>query len=297
MILGVSPMVDYAFQRVFGSESTIPVLMSLIDSVLNPPPQHRLESLVILNPFNPKERFDDKKSILDVKARDQSGRQFNVEMQVLAFPSYDSRILYYAAKLHQQQMHTGDNYAKLRPTVSISFLNHVLYRDLADYHLEFGMLEKRHHVPFRSPLDVHLFELPKFTKSLAELKTELDAWLYFLRYAESMEVEALPTAIAERPPVKQAVEELKMLAQSDLEREQYEARRKWQLDHNTAMIESRQAGRQEEQFRVIHFCERLLHRPETPDEQLSRLSFEELSHLVERLEGEVLQVRGAQVPG
>ena len=51
--------------------------------------------LELLNPFNDKDRLDDKLSILDIKARDQAGRQFNVEMQMLAFRYYEKRILYY----------------------------------------------------------------------------------------------------------------------------------------------------------------------------------------------------------
>jgi predicted transposase/invertase (TIGR01784 family) len=49
-------------------------------------------------------------AILDIKARDQTGRQFNIEMQMLAFPFYEKRILYYFCKLYQQQLHEGADY-------------------------------------------------------------------------------------------------------------------------------------------------------------------------------------------
>src|ERR1700758_4836620 len=101
--------------------------MSVLDCILAPPPGHRIREIELLNPFNPKEALDDKLSILDIKARDQSGRQFNVEMQMLAFRYYEKRILYYAAKLHQQQLHEGEDYLMLRPTISISFLDHILF--------------------------------------------------------------------------------------------------------------------------------------------------------------------------
>ena len=66
MILGVTPTVDYAFKHVFGRERTIPILMSVLDSVLAPAPGRRLLCLELLNPFNPKEALDDKLSILDI---------------------------------------------------------------------------------------------------------------------------------------------------------------------------------------------------------------------------------------
>src|SRR5882724_2836978 len=127
MILDIDPTVDYAFKYVFGRESTTPILVDLLDGVLDPPPEHRIRDLELLNPFNPKEALDDKLSILDIKARDETGRQFNIEMQMLAYPSYDKRILYYASKLHQQQLHKGQDYVEMRPTISISFLNHVMF--------------------------------------------------------------------------------------------------------------------------------------------------------------------------
>ena len=40
MILGLDPKVDYAFKHLFGREETKPILINLLDSVLNPAPGH-----------------------------------------------------------------------------------------------------------------------------------------------------------------------------------------------------------------------------------------------------------------
>jgi hypothetical protein len=42
--------VDYAFKKVFGSETTTPILADLLHAVLKP--AHRIVELPILNPFN-----------------------------------------------------------------------------------------------------------------------------------------------------------------------------------------------------------------------------------------------------
>src|SRR5213595_1126111 len=135
MILGIDPTVDFAFKHLLGRESTRPILINVVDSVLNPAPGFHIKDLELLNPFNPKETLDDKLSILDIKARDQSGRQFNIEMQMLARRDYEKRILYYGCRLHQQQLHEGEDYRTLKPTISISFLDHVLFPKAADCHL------------------------------------------------------------------------------------------------------------------------------------------------------------------
>jgi len=289
MILGIDPKVDYAFKHLFGREATRPILINVLDSVLNPATGHQIQDIELLNPFNPKEALDDKLSILDIKARDQAGRQFNVEMQMLAFRYYDKRILYYWAKLHQQQLYEGQDYLELKPTISISFLDHVLFPQVPDYHLRFRLLETSHGFPFTEDLEFHLLELPKFTKSAVELSSGVDIWLYFLRHAEKMDTEALPAAL-QQPLVLRALEELKMLAQTDVERERYEARRKAQLDYNTGLKVARMEGRAEgEMIGRIHLCERLLNRPLTPTEHLVSRSLEDLIQLADDLQVQVFK--------
>jgi predicted transposase/invertase (TIGR01784 family) len=299
MILGVSPTVDYAFKHLFGRDTTRPLLINVLGSVLEPAPEHRIQDLELLNPFNPKEALDDKLSILDIKARDQSGRQFNVEMQMLAFRYYEKRILYYATKLHQAQLHEGEDYLRLQPTLSISFLDHLLFPEVSAYHLHFRLREDQLHFRFSDDLELRILELPKFTKSAAELRTDLDIWLYFLRHAENMDTDNLPAALAQHVLVRRAVEELVMLTQTDLDRERYEARRKAQLDYNTGLKVARlegleeglqeglqkglQKGQEAEKIHTIHLLERKLERPETPTQQLAQHSLEELSQLIDQL--------------
>jgi predicted transposase/invertase (TIGR01784 family) len=283
MLLGIDPTVDYAFKHLFGRDATRPILIDVVNEVLTPSSGHRVEEIDLLNPFNPKQSLDDKLSILDIKARDQSGRFFNIEMQMVAFPHYQKRILYYWARLHQQQLHEGEEYVQLRPTISISFLNHVLFPAVPDYHTRFRLWEPALQLLLSDHLEFHVLELPKFRKSPADLTSGLDIWLYFFRHAEKMDSEALPTVL-QQPLLLRAIEELKMLSQTDEERERYEARRKFQLDWNTGMNSARREG---EKMGIIHSCQQLLGRSETPTEQLTGLAPEALARLADELQQEV----------
>ncbi len=302
MILGIKPTVDYAFKYFLGREPTKPILINVIDSVLDPAPDGRIDGLDLLNPFNPKASMDDKLSILDIKARDHAGRQFNVEMQVLATASYKKRILYYSCKFHPQQLPQGADYAELKPTISISFIDDVLFPDVDGYHHHFQLLEKTHHFPLTGDVEFHILELPKFMKTAGELRSDLDVWLYFLRNAEKMDTEALPLALQSQPLVVRAVEELKVLTQDDLERERYEARLKAQMDHISFMNELKRMREQVEDLQqglrqgraegeiigAIHAYEQLLNRPQTPVDKLTGLAMENLASLAEQLRIEVV---------
>jgi len=93
------------------------------------------------------------------------------------------------------------------------------------------------------------------------------------------------------------LEEVKMLAQTDQERERYESRRKAQLDYNTGLKVDRLEGMSEGELKgelkgeisKIQLCERLLKRPESSAEKLAALSLQELAQITRRLEEELSQ--------
>src|SRR5262245_6964810 len=213
MVPGIDPKVDYVFKRLFGSVRNEPLLVHALNAILDPPADRRVTAVEILNPFTDKEALDDKLSILDVKARDQAGRLFNVEMQLFVHRKYfPQRLLYYWARLYPQQLQEGDPYSLLRPTISICFVNDVLFPELADYHVPFARWDPGHRVRFTDDLAIHVLELPKFTRAAEQLSGPLDLWLDFLRHGDSLDTEALPGPL-NVSPIRQALEELKMLSQ------------------------------------------------------------------------------------
>jgi predicted transposase/invertase (TIGR01784 family) len=301
MIPNINPQVDYAFKHLLGRDATRPILIAVVNSVLNHPALgRRIRSLDLLNPFNPKESFDDKLTVLDIKARDQDGWQLNIEMQIVAHRFFDRRSLYYLTKFHTQQLHEGHDYVEVRPTILMVFLNGVLFPEAPAYHLRFRMLETDSHFPFSNDLELHLLELPKFNKSAEELTSELDIWLYFLRHAEKMDLEAMPPALQQRPLVLRAMEELMKLSQDDLERERYESRLKAQRDYNAGMMDAELRGAERaleqgieigldkgEMVAEIRARERQLNRPQTPREKLRAMSLEELTRIADELQAQL----------
>ena len=94
------------------------------------------------------------------------------------------------------------------------------------------MVDETTGAAYANDLAIHIIELPKFTAAVEQLRSGLDAWLYFLRHAAQLDSDALPAAL-DVPPIRKAMQELVMVTQSELERERYEARLKAQLDENS----------------------------------------------------------------
>lgn len=49
---GVDPKVDYAFKKLFGSESTTDLLIDLLNAVLQYPAGREVVGVTLLNPFS-----------------------------------------------------------------------------------------------------------------------------------------------------------------------------------------------------------------------------------------------------
>jgi predicted transposase/invertase (TIGR01784 family) len=287
---GIDPKVDYAFKRVFGSEETKDVLISLLNAVLSPPAGREVVSVTLENPFSEKDTADDKLAILDVKATDARGRLFNVEMQMAAPKAYPQRALYYWAKLYTGQLTASEDFSELRPTISISFLDSRRFPDRV-YHHRFRLRDDCGEVALTEDLEIHFVELPKFDLTPDRLTTGLEMWCYFLKYGNELDTEKLPAAL-DAPPVRRALEVLNVVALNDHERELYEGRIKARRDEEARKKDREEAVDCGIMMMTIWSHQDSLGQPRTPREELSLLSLAELTELAERLKKQAASAKG-----
>jgi hypothetical protein len=110
----------------------------------------------------------------------------------------------------------------------------------------------------------------------------VDRWLYFLCHAEELDTERLPPTM-DHPEIHQALGELSTMTQTDMERERYESRLKWQRDIASAMAEARKEVLVQELSKTIQWCQRILELGETPLAQLCSMRLEDLESLGQQL--------------
>src|SRR5262249_19791103 len=153
------------------------------------------------------------------------------------------------------------------------------FPDNPAWHTRFRLWSPEAAVCLTGDLEVHLVELPKFTRGAEELTDTLEAWVYFLCHGAELDTDALPSVLR-TGAFRDAVEELCMVSQNDLERERYEARLKVYHDA-VSLVRLGELERSEglaggELIGKIHLAQRFLQRPETPRAELLALSREEL---------------------
>jgi len=181
---GIDPKVDYAFKRVFGSEESRDILIDLLNAVLAGSGIGPIREVEILNPFSSEITLDDRLAILDIKARDDRGREFLVEMQMLAHKAFRERLMYYLAKDYSQQLSEGEDFTQLKPVIVVCFINDMLCPETSSYHSCYELRDSVTLSRFSDHWSVHVVELPKFKKLATELETEIDRWTYFLKHGD-----------------------------------------------------------------------------------------------------------------
>jgi predicted transposase/invertase (TIGR01784 family) len=87
------PKTDVVFKRIFGAEDHKPLLIALINDLLELTGTRRIRSVRHLSLEQHITLPKSKLSIVDVKCTTASGRRFVVEMQVLPVEGFEKRVV------------------------------------------------------------------------------------------------------------------------------------------------------------------------------------------------------------
>ncbi len=185
-------------------------------------------AIEILNPEISDADLQAKQIVLDVRAKDQKGRHYNIEMQTQQHPAYVNRMLYYAAQLYVKQLQSADHYEKLRPIFAIHLLNHRLrgfQKHPESQHLFHFRRSDPPHEVLTDLWSLMVFELKKLSSNQPE---PLGEWLWFFANGEE-ETEMSFT----HEPVKKAMHVLQELSADEKEQQRMIDRERALLDANT----------------------------------------------------------------
>jgi len=236
----INPKTDLAFKKIFGSDSSREILADFLDSLLY---GHRgvIADVEIINPWLAPKIRGVKDTYLDVRARLKDGRQVIIEMQVLNVEGFEKRILYNAAKAYSVQLPSGGDYADLSPVIALTLTDFVMFQGLGPYLSRFTLKEKDFLLDYpQDDLELVFVELPKFGKSLGELESQAERWLYFIRHAKDLT--AIPAEFQADPPLRHAFDLANAAQLSPEEEEDLEKREIFIHDQRNAIIKATKQG-------------------------------------------------------
>lgn len=243
----LDPKADLTFKKVFGEHKDL--LISLLNALLPLSGDEQVESVEYL----PAELVPDlpmgKNSIVDVRCKDLSGRQFIVEMQMIWTPAFQQRVLFNASKAFVRQLRRNRKYELLQPVYSLNLVNETFMNDYPDEFIHnYNIVHELHSDKIIEGLHLTFVELTKFKpQTIAERKMAV-LWLRFLTEINE-ETTVVPDELLQNPETSKALKEVEESAYTEHEMDAYEdfwdklgAERLLLVDSNSI---SRKEGREE----------------------------------------------------
>ncbi|TXJ19827.1 Rpn family recombination-promoting nuclease/putative transposase [Brachyspira aalborgi] len=181
MIKEVIKTNDFFVRFFFGSKGNEDLLLSFINAIMIDSNFATFKLVEILNPFNLKDKIDNKESIVDLKAITENGAIVIIEIQTYSTKNFFERTLYYWSKNYSSVLKKGKGYEELKPVISINLVNDFLF-DKTDnrMHTCYLLKEKKSNKILTDHIQLHYVELPKFNKK-SNIKKELRNWILFLK--------------------------------------------------------------------------------------------------------------------
>lgn len=199
----INPKTDFAFKKIFGSPQNKDILISFLNALLYEGTT-TIRDLQLLDPYQAPPLKGVKESFLDVKASLSNGKTVIIEMQVLNVLGFKKRVLYNAAKALSIQLDVGDDYNLLNPVIALTITDFEMFEDSDKVVSRYRLKERDDLTDYSDDIELVFAELPKFRKSIEELDSLTDKWLYFLK--EANHLEAVPERLGEEPAIQNAFE-------------------------------------------------------------------------------------------
>ncbi|MEI0703194.1 Rpn family recombination-promoting nuclease/putative transposase [Brachyspira intermedia] len=175
---------DYFIRYLFSHEGNENIALNFINAVFKDLGFETFKKIEILNPFNIAENYDEKESIVDIKAITESGITVLIEIQARGNEDFIKRALYYWAYNYSSSLNRGSFYDELKPTVSINITNFIL-TDEDKVHSCYVLKELTNNKILTDHCQLHFLELPKFNlKNISntdELHKEFISWVKFFK--------------------------------------------------------------------------------------------------------------------
>jgi predicted transposase/invertase (TIGR01784 family) len=219
--LFADPKTDFVFKRVFGTEEHKPLLVALLNGLLELDEEHRVVEVELLSIEQRPKVQPLKHSVVDVKCVDARGTRYVVEMQILNVEGFEKRVVYNVAKAYSNQLDVGENYPKLNDVIGVTICDFELWPRRESPHVpmlsRWRMQEQHGGAKGLGQIQFVFLELPKYDDSRPPL-TAVEKWAYFFREARNLRV--VPETLAERP-YKDALEAARAAGFTEEEWDEY----------------------------------------------------------------------------
>ncbi|MEA5258941.1 Rpn family recombination-promoting nuclease/putative transposase [Arcicella aquatica] len=178
----INPFTDYGFKKLFGEELNKDLLLDFLNELLKEE-QGQIKELNYLKTENLGLTESDRKAIFDLYCENERGEKFIVELQKTKQNFFKDRTVYYSTFPIREQAKRADWNYELKAVYTIAILDFVFDADKNEpnkFRYDIKLKDTETNKVFYDKLTFIYLEMPKFKKTIDELETRFDKWLYVI---------------------------------------------------------------------------------------------------------------------
>ena len=229
----IRPIYDFMIKGVFCEFGDLAPLTAFLLALLPWLSKEDIVGITFPDTHRKRKRKDGKESFFDFLVRLKSGLMINIEVQLEPLPGLFNRSQYGNARMMEEQIARGGDYASMPQVITIFIVNHPLFRGVDGYRQEFWIMNPA--TLERMP-NSQGFIFIDLTKVPAEDDgTELWRWARFLLVENSEEMDAIA---GKDPAMREAATRVKFMSADESMRIRAFQRDKVMLDLRTLKNEA-----------------------------------------------------------
>ena len=232
---------DVYFKSLMGNPHHKNLTLNFLNAILNRSHKNKFVDLDFKDKELIPKASKEKMPALDILAIMNDGTQVNIEVQVAAQDFYIRRAIYYCSKLHGSQLHRGDGYIQIRPTISIHLMDFKFFND-DRYHRKIYLKDDDTNAILSEDISFHFVELPKITfRDIRKIRGAKAWFAYFSKNCTNTDREVVAM---NNPAIKDAVNFENLFFADDKLRHQYDLSEKYRNDYISSIDYALKKGEQ-----------------------------------------------------
>ena len=183
----IDPFTDFGFKKIFGEESSKPLLIDFLNNLL---PESHIVTLSLKDKEQQGKSEEERKAVYDIYCENDKGEKIIIELQKVKQNFFKDRTIYYSTFPIQEQAEKGEWNYELKSVFCVGILDFKFDEDYLSKGevIHTVQLKDHHNQVFYDKLKFIYLEMPHFNKTENELETRLDKWLYFIKHLEDFQI-------------------------------------------------------------------------------------------------------------
>ena len=235
----INPMNDVLFKFIFGKEERKGITIDFLNAVLEESLEHPIKDICFTQTEQVPQDDGGKLTRFDVACELDSGEMIDVEVQVINYQNMQRRTLYYWSQMYLTGILSGEDYAELRPAITINILAFNILPQ-AEPHAMYSIYNAKTGDRLNRDMELHFLEIPKFTHKPVREMTKMERWLaYFANKLNEQEREELAMSEA---AIRGAYDATGAFMMNPQDRMNYVNRQMAIMDYNSGMNAAEKRG-------------------------------------------------------